>query len=80
MHDFSTNSCLVENFVAEEGHRQILVRKKKKNFLWSQIESKSSTLNFLKTRSTDTLQVSAPQPQFNYLNLIFLLDNLSVPI
>lgn len=33
MHDFSTNSCLVENFVAEEGHRQILVRKKKNKFL-----------------------------------------------
>lgn len=28
MHDFSTNSCLVENFVAEEGHRQILGKKK----------------------------------------------------
>ena len=42
----------------------------KKDLLWSQIEIKIFTLNFLNIRSTKTLQVWTPQPQLSSTNSV----------
>lgn len=64
MHHFSTNSHSMEKFVAKKGNPQISHRIKK---ISCDLRNEFSILSLLNTRSTDTLRMSAPQPQLNYL-------------
>lgn len=64
MHHFSRNSHSMEKCVAKKGNPQISHRIKK---ISCDFRNEFSILSLLNIRSTDTLQVSAPQPQLNYL-------------